>query len=98
MFTSTLIRSLFVLALASGAIAKPLPFSRRTDAPAPMSFNNWNGISSLNGFDNFYGADHFSGSSSAQIVVEQKTEVVCKSVQIEIIQQKLVVLQEMAKK
>lgn len=52
----------------------------------------------MDNFDNFYGSDNFSGSISSVTVVEQETEVVCHSVSIEIIQQRLVVLQEMAKK
>ncbi|KAJ3983331.1 hypothetical protein F5890DRAFT_1413942, partial [Lentinula detonsa] len=60
------------------------------------SFDNWGGISSFSGFDNFYGVDNFSGVVSDQVVVEQQ-EVVCQAVSIEVVQQKLLVLQEMAK-
>ncbi|KAF9013245.1 hypothetical protein BDQ17DRAFT_1208731, partial [Cyathus striatus] len=65
-----------------------------------MSFNNWHGISSLSGFDNFYGSDNFDGfsESSSQTIVEQSSEVVCHSQSIEIIQQRLLVIQEMAKR
>ncbi|KAJ3770003.1 hypothetical protein FB446DRAFT_647747 [Lentinula raphanica] len=62
-----------------------------------FSFDNWGGISSFSGFDNFYGVDNFSGIVSDQVVVEQQEEVVCHTVDIEIVQQKLLVLQEMAK-
>ncbi|KAJ3835842.1 hypothetical protein EV361DRAFT_805611, partial [Lentinula raphanica] len=62
-----------------------------------LSFDNWNGISSFSGFDDFYGVDNFSGVISDQVVVEQQEEVVCESVSIEIVQQKLLVLQEIAK-
>jgi len=63
------------------------------------SFDNWGGISSLNGFDNFYGSDDFSGSSfSTTLVEEQQEELVCHSESVEIIQQRLLVLQEMAKR
>ncbi|KAJ3813357.1 hypothetical protein F5876DRAFT_35213, partial [Lentinula aff. lateritia] len=61
------------------------------------SFDNWGGLSSFSGFDNFYGVDNFSGEVSDQIVVEQQEEVVCQAVSIEVVQQKLLVLQEMAK-
>jgi len=64
-----------------------------------MSFNNWMGISSLSGFDNFYGSDNFSGHmSSSQIIVEHEQQLVCHSESVEIIQQRLLVLQEMAKR
>jgi hypothetical protein len=62
------------------------------------SFNNWGGISSLSGFDNFYGSDNFSGSSFSTTVVEQQQELVCHSESVEIIQQRLLVLQEYAKR
>ncbi|KAF8903113.1 hypothetical protein CPB84DRAFT_1678317, partial [Gymnopilus junonius] len=52
----------------------------------------------LSGFDNFYGSDNFSGEISKQIIVEQQKEVVCHSQTVEIIQQRLLVLQEMAKR
>ncbi|KAJ6513266.1 hypothetical protein C8R45DRAFT_340493 [Mycena sanguinolenta] len=60
-----------------------------------ISFNNWNNIGSLNGFDNFYGVDDFNGFNRQQTVVDQE---VCHSVDITIIQQRLAVLQEMAKR
>jgi len=62
------------------------------------SFDNWRGISSLSGFDAFYGSDDFSGSFYNTIIIEQQQEVVCHSESIEIIQQRLLVLQETAKR
>ncbi|PPQ65851.1 hypothetical protein CVT26_000785 [Gymnopilus dilepis] len=87
-------------ALVAGVVAKPLP-------PATLaargfggvrSFDNWGGFSSLSGFDNFFGVDNFVGSISEQTVVEQDQELVCHSESIEIIQQRLLVIQEMAKR
>ena len=52
----------------------------------------------MSNFDSFYGSDNFSGEISKTIVVEQKEEVVCHSETITIIQQRLLVLQEMAKR
>jgi hypothetical protein len=49
-------------------------------------------------FDNFYGADNFDGSVHVSQTVVQQQEVVCQTQSIEIIQQRLLVLQEMAKK
>ncbi|KAF8871364.1 hypothetical protein BD779DRAFT_1576981 [Infundibulicybe gibba] len=90
-------------ALVAGVAAIPLayaPTARGTSLSqrSSHSFDNWGGFSSLNGFDNFYGADDFCGSSFSQTVVEQQSEVVCHTERIEIIQQRLVILQEMAKR
>jgi hypothetical protein len=63
-----------------------------------QSFDNWGGISSLKGFDSFYGSDDFAHFHSSQTVVKQDSELVCHSETVTIIQQRLVVLQEMAKK
>ncbi|KAE9409729.1 hypothetical protein BT96DRAFT_806596, partial [Gymnopus androsaceus JB14] len=52
------------------------------------SFDNWDGISSFSMFDKFYGSDK---EISTQVVAEE-TEVVCEF----LIQQKLLVLQDMA--
>ncbi|KAJ7085156.1 hypothetical protein B0H15DRAFT_802102 [Mycena belliarum] len=65
----------------------------------PPSFNHWGGFSSLDNFDSFYGADDFSHSHhSSQVVVKQDSELVCHTESVVIIQQRLAVLQEMAKK
>ncbi|PPQ70022.1 hypothetical protein CVT26_013310 [Gymnopilus dilepis] len=91
-------------AVVAGVTATPLPKPQPVDDTVELtsrnsySFNNWGGISSLSGFDNFYGSDNFSGEISQQIIVEQEKEVVCHSQSIEIIQQRLLVLQEMAKR
>lgn len=53
------------------------------------------------GFDDFYGVDNFRGSDFEQTFVQEtetQTEIVCHSESIEIIQQRLLVLQEMAKR
>lgn len=81
-----------VSSLISGVLATPM-FA----AVAP-SFNDYQGISSLSGFDNFNGQNNFDGSNNAQIIVIQEQERVCRTVKIEIIQQKLVILREMAKR
>ncbi|KAJ7158793.1 hypothetical protein C8R46DRAFT_907527, partial [Mycena filopes] len=60
------------------------------------SFNKWQGIPSLDNFDNFYGSDNFNGYTRSQTVVE--SQEVCHSTDIVIIQQRLAVLQEMAKR
>lgn len=89
------------LSLAGGIFASPLAerrkpgFSLRQDV---VSLDGWNGIQSLSNFDEFRGKDNFDGGSNVQTVIIQEQEVVCRTVEIEIIQQKLVILQEMAKK
>ncbi|KAL0575171.1 hypothetical protein V5O48_006793 [Marasmius crinis-equi] len=94
------------LLLVSSAIAGPVtppPGPAGVAAPpAPadesISFNNWNNISSLQGFDDFRGKDNYDGSKNAQVIVVQQQQQVCQTKQVEIIQQKLVVLQELAKR
>ncbi|KAH9480422.1 hypothetical protein JR316_0007020 [Psilocybe cubensis] len=92
---------LFKIAVASavavGVMGTPLPQSNKL-AARWMSFDNWGGFSSMNGFDNFYGAENFCGHIQSQTIIEQQQEVVCHSQSIEIIQQRLLVLQEMAKR
>jgi len=98
MFAKIAISLFAVSALAGSAFAAPAPFNPETQSLARRytSFDNWDGISSLSGFDNFYGEENFSGEVSTQVSVEE-SEVVCQSVSITIIQQKLLVLQEMAR-
>ncbi|KAJ7791264.1 hypothetical protein B0H13DRAFT_1675984 [Mycena leptocephala] len=64
-----------------------------------QSFNHWGGMSSLDGFDSFYGEDDFAHSHNwNQVVVKQGEDLVCHSEEVTIIQQRLAVIQEMAKK
>ncbi|KAF8206443.1 hypothetical protein K438DRAFT_1577823 [Mycena galopus ATCC 62051] len=72
----------------------PSPVSRSNYSP--VSFNNWNNIGSLDGFDNFYG--EFSHFRSPPFPDRGRQQEVCHSVDITIIQQRLAVLQEIAKK
>ncbi|KAF7314295.1 Amidohydro-rel domain-containing protein [Mycena kentingensis (nom. inval.)] len=108
-----LVASLITLALATSAVASPVAAKREV---AARGFSKWGGISSLDGFDDFYGEDgkalisftlddidnvvvdyahhkHFS-----PVVIKQSNELVCHSQQVVIIQQRLAVLQEMAKR
>ncbi|KAF7351252.1 Amidohydro-rel domain-containing protein [Mycena sanguinolenta] len=89
--------ALFVAsALVSGVMSAPA--YKNALVARGQSFDNWNGISSLSGFDNFYGSDDFAHHSFNQVVVDQGSDIVCHSEQVTIIQQRLAVLQEMAKK
>jgi len=89
-----------VATMTAGVVSKPVPknrldMARRTDS---HSFNHWGGFSSLDGFDNFYGSGNFDGSQhSSQTIVNEK-HLVCHTQRIEVIQQRLVVLQEMVKR
>ena len=51
----------------------------------------------MNNFDSFFGNGNFDGSSNKQVIIQEK-EVVCHSEEIEIIQQKLIIIQEVAKR
>jgi len=82
------------LAVNASPVKRDSGLSRRYDWP---SFNNYDGVSSLSGFDNFYGCEDFSGSHFTQTVVKEN-EVVCHSETVVIIQQRLAVLREMAKR
>jgi len=104
MFSTIVVSLLSVLLLTPEALSKPLSsrrsHARKSVAPrsnSPVSFNNWQGISSLDGFDSFYGVSNFDGSQNSQVVVVEEQEEVCETVQVDIIQQQLVVLQEFAK-
>lgn len=82
---------------------KLIPFSliyiaRRTEvvSSSAPSFNNYMGLSSMSNFDNFYGQSNFDSSSNT-IIVEQKEVEVCHTEEIEIVQQRLAVIMEVAK-
>lgn len=92
-------------AMVAGVVATPLPKSQaRAEqvvdivARGSYSFDNWGGISSLSGFDNFYGSDNYRGDIKKQVIVEEDEKVVCRSESIEFVQQRLLVLQEIAKR
>jgi len=89
-----------ISAFSSGVSAAPTTSSGLVVRGSSVSFDNWGGYSSLSGFDNFYGSDNFDNShfSESSIKVVQEQELVCHSETIEIIQQRLLVLQEMAKR
>ncbi|KAJ7739754.1 hypothetical protein DFH07DRAFT_839767 [Mycena maculata] len=72
--------------------------ARANSSNSSVSFDNWNNISALQGFDEFNGQNNFNGSQNSQTIVIQETETQCQTVQIEIVQQKLAILQELAKR
>ncbi|KAF7330562.1 hypothetical protein MVEN_02496300 [Mycena venus] len=74
------------------------PASLQARSNDSISFNNWNNISQLQGFDDFNGKDNFNGGKNGQTVVIKEVEQKCEVVKIEIVQQKLAILQEIAKR
>ncbi|KAJ8072505.1 hypothetical protein AAF712_011200 [Marasmius tenuissimus] len=79
----------FALTVAASPVAKP--------SIAARGFTRWGGFASLDHFDNFYGVNDFTHARFDQVVVEER-QLVCRTQAVEVIQQRLVVLQEMAKR
>jgi hypothetical protein len=100
MFAKLAIPFVSLAVLATSVVAGPVALRPNYDLAVRnfQSFNNWGGFSSLSNFDNFHGADNFDGSRFEQVVVKQEQELVCHTQRVEIIQQQLVILQEMAKR
>ncbi|KAJ7903537.1 hypothetical protein B0H14DRAFT_3421743 [Mycena olivaceomarginata] len=98
MFAKLALPLIAISAFATGVFSSPVSIpqgvSRRNHGH--VSFNKWNNIQSLDGFDSFYGEDDFNGFNRGQTVVE--SQEVCHSVDVVIIQQRLAVLQELAKR
>ncbi|KAF5359430.1 hypothetical protein D9756_003640 [Leucocoprinus leucothites] len=98
MFAKLASALLLASSVISGAISKPVAVSRNLNARGFPSFNHWGGLSSFDNFDNFYGVDNFDSSSHFTQVVDTSSHLVCHTQAIEIIQQRLLVIQEMAKR
>ncbi|KAJ3574717.1 hypothetical protein NP233_g1575 [Leucocoprinus birnbaumii] len=96
MFAKLASTLLVASAFIAGTIAKPVP--RELAARGFTSFNHWGGLSSFDNFDNFYGVDNFDSSVHFSQTVETTQTLVCHTQAVEIIQQRLLVLQEMAKR
>lgn len=63
----------------------------------PFSFNNWQSISSLDNFDQFFGAGNFDGRFNEVQVVQVEEIQVCSATEITIVQQQIAVLLETMK-
>ncbi|KAF5389891.1 hypothetical protein D9757_003733 [Collybiopsis confluens] len=97
MFAKTAIYFLSVAALASSALAAPVNPATQSLNRRYISFDGWHGISSLSGFDNFYGSENFSGEISSEVSVsveEQEEVVVCHSLSVEIIHKSYSIITE----
>ncbi|TDL25858.1 hypothetical protein BD410DRAFT_610093 [Rickenella mellea] len=107
MFTQSLVAALVLALSCTQALAKPILYTaghvKRTGvsmvANQPkygVSFNNYGGYQSMSNFDDFYGYGNFDQREQTTVIKDKV--VVCHSEKIEIIQQKLVILREMAKR
>jgi len=108
------IRLVSYFLVASVAVASPVQQKRSAVLPSvalsnlasatqlsPISLNNWAGISSLNGFDSFFGSNNFDGFNQAQNLLEQ--QLLCgvggsgSSIDnINVVQQQLAILAQVA--
>lgn len=65
-----------------------------TFSPQQFSFDNFGGLASLNGFDNFFGQGNFHGGLNQHLLVQQQ---VCQVSPVNIVQQHLAIVAEYAK-
>jgi len=101
MIARFVIRLLSLSLLTSMVISTPFPHQKlqREILPRDYSLNNYGGFSAMSNFDDFNGANNFDGSRNEQkVVVDEKEKVVCKEEEIKIVQQRLVILKEVAKR
>jgi len=95
MFSNLIAASLLAVAMLSGSTeATPV---RHVTRWYPK-FTKWHGIGSLENFDDFYGRHNFNGHRNRQVIVKKEKKLVCRRVDIKVIQQRLVVIQELAKR
>ncbi|KAJ7066931.1 hypothetical protein C8F01DRAFT_1247351 [Mycena amicta] len=105
MFAASVTLLISLVSLTSSVFAKPLSYRRDEalalrNAPAldlqarddgNVSFSNFDNISSLQGFDDF-------NDKTPQTIVIKETKTQCEDVKIQIVQQRLAILREVAKK
>jgi hypothetical protein len=112
MFSKFAVALLLLVPTLSSVVATPVhsgmtnmhlpPISTLTSSPAvrdsnSYSLDSWRGFQSMNGFDDFYGEGNFDGSRNERIFVQQD-RIVCRTEEIKIVQQRLVILKEVAKR
>jgi len=94
-------------ALVASVSASPMrirrsDFNVATQSPNVPTFSNGKGFNNYGGrqqsgsFDNFYGNGNFAGRFNEEIIVEER--VVCDAVDVRVIQQKLAIILENAKR
>jgi len=112
MFAASAVLFLSLLSFTSEVMSKPLSYRREQalilrNAPhlalqardnSSVSFNNWNNDTALQGFDDFNGQSNFNGKQNSQTIVIKETSTQCETVKIVLVQQKLAILQELAKR
>jgi len=105
MFTKLVSAVAILLAAAPAILA--LPASRapvRRYSSSYYSLDNYGGYSSMSSFDDFYGSSNYAGYYNSQDLYDyssSSTEVVtetCTSIDITFVQQRLAILQEIAKR
>ncbi|KAF9532608.1 hypothetical protein CPB83DRAFT_847063 [Crepidotus variabilis] len=97
-FAGVCFAAITVLSSTAGAI--PLSSFGLAARGSSPSFNNYGGSSSLSNFDDFFGQGNFANVqfTEEKITVVQEKSIVCHSQSARIIQQRLLILQEIAKK
>lgn len=96
----------FILAafsLATAAFAAPV---RRDFSPLPLVPRTISTVGgkdygldgSLGNFDDFYGSNNFHGRAHNKVVIKQEEKLVCRRVQITVVQQQLTVIRELMKR
>ncbi|KAH8831910.1 hypothetical protein DL96DRAFT_1589392 [Flagelloscypha sp. PMI_526] len=100
-FKTTIIAALSLSSVVfASPVAKRIPTVNARDDHEykGKSLNGWGGYKSLEKFDDWYGgANNFDGHKNEVKVLEQE-QVVCRALDARIVQQKLAILQEMAKR
>ncbi|KAF7316865.1 hypothetical protein HMN09_00420300 [Mycena chlorophos] len=103
MFSTLALNFLVASVFATSAFSSPItgrsgirsPVRRHHSYP---SFDNYNSIGTMSNFDGFYGQNNFGGHNRHQTIIQQTPELVCQSVQVNIVQQRLAVISEMARR
>jgi len=94
----SLAKTLSIFAVATAVFASPVAEKRDVSqfSGNNFSFNNWGGLSSLGGFDDFFGRGDFSGSRNQQILIIENQQS-CRREEAFIIQQQLAILEQVAR-
>lgn len=79
-------------------MASPLAERRSSRLPSRnVQLNGWGGFESLQRFDDWYGQDNFDSGKNEKVVIEQDV-LICRPLDVHVVQQKLAILQETAKR
>jgi hypothetical protein len=94
---------LAALSLATAAFAAPirLDFSPLPLVPRTLSTvggKDYGLDGSLGNFDDFYGSNNFHGRAHKKVIIKQEEKLVCRRVQVTVVQQQLTVVRELMKR